>query len=443
MSGLKENLRYHALLYILSPILGLIYGIRSGSKTYIRWSIFVFIVLYGSVFTIPMFGGEIGEHKGADGARHWNRVYGHYSNLDFSIWWEELIAIMSFAPMRTTNDDPFIHIISYVTGTIFGSPGLFFVAVAIVYGYFCSGALVKILSYVDWKSKFNKNYLYFFLLIFVLWKAPSDMQTVRTWTGMWVLIYAVISYYETKNKKYLLLAFVPPFIHVAYLAMALPVWFVMFSGFRNPKVYFIIFIFSMLVSGITEQTGVLDNISKTELGASKTKAYYVDNERSEVMEKGLEKKTSATNFYKTYEQYLIHFKVLSGLIIYLFILINKEEFTKFENTLFSYGLAMAAFANFFTAIFALHNRSWSIAGIFILALLVIFISKKDLGRNKITSLKVKFPLFLFAVAFIPLLVFFISSFLNFTSFNVLILPIISWIEPEVSTSLRDVIVMFL
>lgn len=437
----KQNLRYHLLLMLVTPILGLIYGIRTGSLKIMRWTIFVFTVIYGSLLTFQLFGGEKGADKGADGARHLNHVYEHYTNLDFAIWWKELVAIMMFNPLPTTNDDPFIHVIAYLAGTVFGSPSLFFTLVAIVYGYFFSGAIVKILSYINWKSGYNKFYFTFFLVLLVLWKLPNQIQTVRTWTGMWVLIYAVLSYYETKKWKYLLLALTPVFIHIGYYALAFPIWIVLFSGYRNPKIYFIIFIFSIFISNAVEQIGFLDFAQQTEVSASKTRAYYVDDAREK--ERQEETQKSQNNFYKKYEENKIHHYVLSGMVIFMFIFLRDKGFSKLENTLFSYGLAGASFSNFFVSIYAVHNRGWFIAGFFIISLLVIFLSKNNLDRISFASLKVKFPLFLFSLSIFPFILFFLSSFLNITSVYILLLPILSWIDSDAGISIRATIGLFM
>jgi hypothetical protein len=444
MSLYKSNLKYHILLFLITPILGLVYGLKTKSKKIIRWSIFVFTVIYGSLFSFSIFNSEKGATEGgSDGSRHWNNVYNHYQNLDFEVWWEELIAILSFAPYSTTNDDVFIHVLSYLTGTVFAAPGLFFLGVAIVYGYFFSGALVKILSYVNWNSKFNKFYFIYFLILLVLWMGPSAMHTVRTWTGMWVLIYALLSYHETKKRKYLLLALTPPLIHIAFLALAIPIWLVLFSGYRNPKVYFIIFIISIFVSSIVEQTNLLKFAQQTELTAQKTKAYYVDDERQVLRDDALEEKAQDANFYKEYQQYRIHYFVLSGLAIFIFVFLRKRGSGAIENTLFSYALATAAFANFFTSIYALHSRDWQIAGILILSLLVIFLSKQNLKNISLSFLKVRMPLFVFVTALFPYMLFKISALLSFTSVYILLLPIFSWIEPDVSISLRGLIGLFI
>lgn len=443
MSVLRENIRYHALLYLISPFLGLIYGIRSKSLVYIRWTIFVFTTIYGSLFTFALFGGERGVDKGADGARHLDNVYKHYQYKDFGVWWDELIAILSFAPKSGSNDDVFIHVVSYIAGTIFNAPGLFFLFVGIVYAYFFSGSLMRIFKYINWKSGYNRFYFLFFLIMFVLWKNPSDMQAVRFWTGMWVLIYAVLSYHDTKKRKYLWLALTPPLVHVGFFAVALPFWLVLFSGFRKPKIYFIVFVFSIFISTAVEQLGLLNYASQTELTESKTRAYYVDDERKELTRGRTEKKVAGSNFYKQYHILRIHFKVLTGIIFIIFFLVRNEGFTDFENTLFSYGLAGASFSNFFVSIFAVHNRGWETAGFFILALLVLFLSKKSFKDVRFAFLKIKFPLFLAIVAFIPMLLYKISAFLNLSSAFIMITPFISWINSDVGISIKDVIVIFL
>ena len=136
MSSLQQNIKYHFILFFISPVLGLIYGLRSKSLVYMRWCIFGFVVFYGSLFEMSIFGE-------ADGSRHWDNVYNHYQYLDFSVFWIELLGIMKFEHVPQVDDDPYIHILSYFVGTILNAPGLFFVFVAVVYGYFYSGVMVK------------------------------------------------------------------------------------------------------------------------------------------------------------------------------------------------------------------------------------------------------------------------------------------------------------
>lgn len=436
MSIYKENAGYHFLLFAISPFLGMVYAIKTRSKQVIRWSIFAFTVIYGSLFHKSFLG---------DGAVHWQAVYDNYQYLSFEVWWNRLLAILRLDPTYYTNDDPYIHVISYIVGSLFNVPGLFFVAVALVYAYFFSGAIVKLLSYVRWDLKYNKFYFLFFLTLLILWEAPYLMQTVRTWTGMWVLIYAVISYYETKKSKYLLLALTPPLIHVGYFVMAVPAWIVLFTGFRNPKVYFIIFVLSIFFSNVVEQSGFTEQISQTELGASKTKSYYTgDDKAGEGYEGNREKLAQNENFYKVFERYKLHINVLSGMVIFIYLFLRGSGFGKIENLLFSCGLSFASMANFFTQIFAVHNRLWNISVVFILCLVLIFLSKNKLRYMRFSFLKVRLPLTVFTIAIVPYMLYLISINLSYTSPYLFVLPIAHWIKPEeAGMSLRQLIGLFL
>jgi hypothetical protein len=432
MATLRENKKYHLLLFLISPILGLIYGIKTKKWSYIRWSIFIFVVIYGSVLHPSHMG---------DGAVHLENVHTHYTNLNFSQFLEELTRILSFNPTSNTNDDPYIHILSYIVGTIFNSPNLFFTGVAIVFGYFYSGAIVKLLSYVNWNAKYNKFYFLFFLMLFLFFQTPGDMQSVRTGTAVWVVIYALISYHQTKKNKYIFLLLTTPIIHIAYIVLIIPFLVVLLSGFRNPKFYFIVFMVSVLSSNLINPESANDIVSQTEIGASKAKSYTVDEERAEQRESDIDE--GGATFYKKYQRYLIHYNVLTGLIIFMFLFLRNRGFGEIENTLFSYGLAGASFANFLSFNFAIYNRVWVMASILILALLLIFLSKENLRNIPYSFLKIKLPLFIFSAALFPYILFLLSANLNFTSIYILIAPIAMWVEFDMGISIRGLIGFFM
>lgn len=414
--------------------MGLVYGLRSRSRQYIGWTVFLFVVIYGSLIHPSHVG---------DGEVHFLNLHAHYLNLDFDQFWDELIGILSFSPTKSTNDDPYLHILSYLIGTIFNVPKLFFFGVALVFGYFYSRAIVILLSYVKWNSKFNKFYFAFFLVFFLLWQGPSDMQSVRTSTALWVLVYAIVSYHQTKKRKYLFLALLPPIVHVGYFALAIPFWVVLFSGYRNPKVYFIIFMVSVLATNIINQTAVNDLVSETSsVGASKTKAYTRDDKDVKYLKKTAEIE-SDSRFYKNYKSKKIHYTVLTGLIIYMFLFLRKRGFGQIENTLFSYGLAGASFANFLSFNYAINNRDWQIAGVFILALFVRFLSNYNLRKIPLSFLKVKLPLFIFCLAFVPYLMYLSSAILQNTSAYVIFMPVVMLIDFDMGIGIRAFIGFFM
>ena len=207
---------------------------------------------------------------------------------------------------------------------------------------------------------------------------------------------------------------------------------------------FIVFVLSILFSNIIGQIGFNETVSQTKLGASKTNAYYVDEERAEHLEEKRLEAAESQTFYKVFERYKVHLNVLTGLVIFIYLFLSKNGFGKLENTLFSYGLATASLANFFTQIFAVHNRAWQIAGVFILTLLVVFLSKNDLRNIRFSFLKVRLPLTIFFLAITPYFLYLISLNLAYTSPYIFLLPQAHWINPEeAGLSLRQFIGLFL
>jgi hypothetical protein len=431
---LKEDKKYHLLLFIISPILGLLHGLKTKNKAYIRWSVFMFVMIYASVLHPSHLG---------DGASNFENLINNYLYLSFSDFWDGLMAIFAFDPMVYTNDDPYLHFLSYFVGTILNAPELFFLFVGIVYAYFYSGAMVKLLEYVNWNSKYNKFYFSFFLILFLLWHNPGHMQSVRNGTGVWILIYTVISYHQTKKIKYLFLLLLTPLVHIAYLVLAIPFLVVLISNYRNPKIYFTIFMLSVLTTNFVNPDSANEFVSQTEVGRKKATGYTVDEDRAEKIEEQIEERSSDSRFYKTYQQYKIHYNVLTGLIIFMFLFLRNRGFGQIENTLFSYGLAGASFANFFNFNFAVFNRTWGHSSIFILVLLLIFLSKHNLKNILFSFLKVRLPLFIFSLAFVPHILYLTSAFLNFTPVYVLMMPVVMWIEFDMGISIRGLIGLFM
>lgn len=434
MKTLRSNIKYHVLLFFISPLLGFIYGLKTKSNKYIRWTLFAFVAIYGSLFHVSYLG---------DGAGHWDRVYEHYINLSFHDFWERLIDILALTPQSTTNTDVYTHVLSYVMGSVLSIPQYFFAGVAIVFAYFYSGAMMRLANYINWKSNYNKVFFAFFFVVFLLWQAPHTMQSVRTSTALWVLIYAVLSYHDTKKKKYLLLVFAPVLFHIGYVLLCVPVWLVLFSGFRRPSVYFIIFIASMFYSNIINPTSFKDIASQNKVGATKFEAYNMNEQRTKNRGEKLEAVADRARFYKTYAEYRVQNFVLSGLVIFFYLLTRKRRMSNIQKALFSYGLAVASFANFFTFLYAVHNRSWVVAGVFILSFFIIFLSTQNLKRVSFSFLKIKIPLFLFTIALLPFVMYQLSSILNYTSPYVFFMPIVNWIESDMGTNLKEVIVLIL
>jgi hypothetical protein len=197
----------------------------------------------------------------------------------------------------------------------------------------------------------------------------------------------------------------------------------------------------VLSSNLINPESANDIIAQTEIGASKARSYTVDEERAENFKNNIAQGDG--RFYKKYQASRIHYNVLTGLIIFMFLFLRNRGFGEIENTLFSCGLAGASFANFLSFNFAIYNRVWLIASILILALLIIFLSKENLRKIPYSLLKIKLPLFIFSVALFPYILFLLSANLNFTSTYVLFMPVVMWIDFDMGISIRGLIGFFM
>ncbi|MEO0877512.1 MAG: hypothetical protein AAFY48_23165, partial [Bacteroidota bacterium] len=213
MKSLAEKLSISALLMAISPFLSLVVGLRSRDMHYKRWLLVLFITIFGSLIVLD---------QGTDGLVHQGRVYEYYMNHSFDQFFTELMAMLRLEPIKGTKGDVYIHVLSYLLGTVIGLPGLFHVVVAFVYGYFFSGVIIYLLAKLP---QLKYRYLfYFFALIFIIWEGIDGINQFRTQTGIWILVYGALGYYETRKWKYLFLMLLPPLCHVAFLIMALPAW---------------------------------------------------------------------------------------------------------------------------------------------------------------------------------------------------------------------------
>lgn len=417
-----KNLVFSFLMMLISPVLTVIVGFREKSFEFRRALLTLGITFYGSIISLS---------ETTDGYEHYERVLNHYTNLEFNQFFYELIAILNFASFPTTNDDVFIHLLSYFVGSILQIPQLFFVFVSFIYGYFFSGSVLKVVTIIP---KTKVSYLFYaFAIIFILIKNIEGINTVRTWTGLWILFYAAFSYFETNNRKYLFLMFVPPLIHVGYFVMAIPVWVVTLFGSKYRLIYLGIFIISFI--GSLPQNTILDKMAGTELGKSKSEAYYVDD--IEEYEKSKIKKDSTWYLvqkklkYENYSTYLIIFTLVIGGIYFI-------GMDKLESNLFSVGLLSFALSNFMEFIFAIHNRLALIGIVFIIATLVLllkrnYFNEKQQGVNFIYHLLFSISILLY----IPFIIYKIANLIYFISVFVFALPFIPWINSEYNFSIRE------
>jgi|26BtaG_2_1085354.scaffolds.fasta_scaffold00002_234 hypothetical protein len=429
----KKAFFYNFIFMFISPALSLAHGLRGNfGPEFKRRLLIVFITIYGSIITIS---------ENQDGNDHLNRVYLHYIDLPFTQFMLEIGDILTFKINPDINQDLYIHLLSYFTGTIVGLPSLFFVFVSFVYAYFFAGSMMKIFYYTQKKYKYSWTF-YIFAIVFVLWKSLDGINTVRTWTGMWILFYACLSYYQTKKVKYILLMFVPPLVHFAYFMMAIPAWIVLLLGVRH-KLYIVIFALSF-VSVLINPQSLNHELEKTEVGANKVQGYSVDQKisSSEIIER---RAGRGDPFYGIlYSVGLQTWAVSFVALILIVFLVYRNGMTPLESSLFSIGILTQAFSNSTWFLYSLGNRSGIVACLFLLASVVLLLKRDYLQAISIEKHKaLKFFLNIAGISLIPFILYEIAFITNFVSVYLVALPFVPWFTSDWNYSINEFLKLFI
>jgi hypothetical protein len=407
-----------------SPMLGLLFGIRDSNRLYAKWVLIMFICFYGTVINLQ---------PGTDGFIHQNAVYTNYLGMGIADFLSYSFGILTF---KTTavQTDMYIHTVSFFVGSVLGMPKLFFIIISFVYGYFYVSSLFKVIKYTN---KFKYDWFFYgFLTVFIVWKSIEGINTVRTWTGLWVLFYSVLSFYETKKVKYFLLMLLPPHIHIAYYLMAIPAWIVSIFG-SWPKLFTVLFVVSFSFN-ILNPTQVSEKLSETEVGTQKVNGYYREEEwtSEEKLEESL---SQGSAWYLALFKGGFHAWSVSALAGFLIIFgFYSSKMTEVEAKLFGIGLLAKVLSNVSWFIYALSVRSDIVAGIFILAVFIMMYQRGAFHtqRNMVPFLH-KVILVLILISFVPFIILKISDLGEYLSLFMISLPFLIWFQGDINISIKD------
>jgi hypothetical protein len=417
---------FGALTSLIAPVILLLSGINSKSEAYTRWVITLFFGIYGSTIRL---------YYASDGYRHREDVYEHYIGMSFAQFLDECVKIISFQITQSGTTDLYKHVLSFFLGSVLGIPELFFTVVALVYGYFFSGALIIILK--DFQ-KARKTLLFIgFFLVFFLTKNIEGVNTVRTWTALWVMMYAFLKYQISGGKKYILLLFTPPLIHFSYFIMIVPLIIFLVLGNR-PYIYAIIFSASSLFS-IANPPKAYENLAFTEFVEQKQAAYRID-EKQKVEEIIKNDTESGKRFWKTY--YNARFHVWAVTLLIIIILISKVyplNQSIIERDLFSVGLLMFSFSNFVWFNPALSKRSAIIAILFTSTSYIMSLQRPSFVSIFDKNDLLRFTMYLALIALIPHILYNASTLIDFPSLYSIIFPFVTWIDPSLNLSLKELL----
>lgn len=427
---LSERFLFVVFSALIVPPLLILQAWKTSSERYRHWLLTVFITVYGS--TIGIAYDPLGQ--GPDGVRHLLRMYTHYLDLEFFDFSRELFEILLFQRGTSPHADVYAHVLSYLVGGVMGMPTLFFPVVAFVYGYFFSGSLIRIFRGL--RGAQLPVLVLFIFFNFFLMKNLEGVNTVRTWTGLWVLVYACLHYHETGKSRYLILMAAPPFIHFGYFIMAIPAYVVVLLGVRT-TLFSVLFVISSFTTFVNPGS-FTEVISQTELGEQRVRAYQRDNVAGTAT---IIAQSSAANhrIWRVLQRAGVQKWALNIFAYTLLIAgIYRLSMTVFEQRILSIGLLTLALSNSIWFLYAVSNRSWVVGAIFVFAAFALMRIRVGRGfRAPLSASLYRFGLLSSAVLFIPFVAYNLSALLDFPSVFLLVMPFVVWLQPEINMTFKE------
>lgn len=428
----KQAKAYSLLLSIISPILGLVYGLKSLDKKGKRLILSVFGLFYGLLLNYS---------EGADAGTH-ARIAKTYYTLGLSDFIERLVGILIFHPLEDSPSDLYVHLLYGVCGSLFSSTTLFFMIAGTTYGYLYGGALLKVIDFSNKKENKIGALTFMLILLFIIHRSYDGMQTIRSWTGMWMLFNGVFGYHQTQKRKYLFMILFSPFFHLMYGFIAIPALLAIFFNFLHRYIFIVIYAISFIANINTLQ--VIDAASSNSLSEEKLRSYYKIDETGEDFDPIAHKLKRSEKVW--YAEYGKTTSVYAGATAFIILVIlggfyNKNVMNNVEYGLMTTAILIGSLANFLSFAFTFYSRTMANASTYILAVMVLLSIRGIFKNKKGMSLK-KTGVWIGIIIFIPKIVYFSSDIMFTASIMLLAMPFLKLFDTSLNFSIRDAIDIF-
>jgi hypothetical protein len=289
------------------------------------------------------------------------------SNFTSADIWNQIVAFFTFS--EDSPKELYENVLIWISKSFSQNPHLFFALASIPYSIFMLASLKKITS----DEKFT-NCLYCLLILF-LFVLPRDIITVqnpRFTTGVWISIYATISFFASNKHKWLfyLLILLTPCLHSGFwfyvIAFTLGLFVMKFE-----KLMLILLVVSIPFSFFTYDFLSAINLNNLPLPPSLMKwaQSYLSEESYErfVSHKG------GTGYFWIAEGFGFISKVAYLYMVYYFVKFKREiSNDKGLSTLLRYFIYFYAMVNFIQFIPVLGNRFY-----WIIRILAIYLWFKE------------------------------------------------------------------
>ena len=341
-------------LFLISPFISFLYSLRNmkAKSSYVVF--FLFCVFFGMAFTV-------GENYTGDSVRYIQQ-FKEITNYENSKYFEMLDSYREFDEGKK---DFYFITIAFIVSRITSNYHALFAVLAMFFAFF----QLKSFRFLTNEEKFNTSFTVFLLaFIFIFSNSIFHINGVRFWTATWVGVYCIFKIFRNNNKKYFLLAFITPFIHVSFFAYLFVIAIAYFTK-KYERFWMVMLLISIPISEVS--IGVAQGMeSILPPFISKVIRSYTDVQYIEMRQ---EASVWYVQVFRFLEQTIV-------CILMLFFYQNKKQIKLLAPqamSIYSFLLVWITFVNFTMAIPSLGVRFfWTSIPFIVYIWLVAFNSKK-------------------------------------------------------------------
>ena len=375
----KRNFSILLILFIVSPILSLLFSIKNFSLKESKFIIYLFCIFFG--LTLVLGNDKLDSFQYAQYLKNFE----FDRNYTFNSFFENFLASEKSLDIAQFFVSFFVSKITYHHNLLFG-------VFALIFGFF----YIKNISNMYHLYSYNKNYLsLILLLIFVFNLNPIfNINGFRFWTATWIFFYGVYGYFREKDFKYWSFLILSVLFHFSFIVPCV-VFFIYFLFGNRYKLYFFLLICSFFISEfviyiLPDYSYLFGEGIEMKVSRYSSKDY---------IEKSGELTQNAIEEFKWY--LFLPGKLMYYYLLFIFFYVLKKFKSEIEylNLEFlSFILLFSAFSNFVSFIPTM-ARFKTLTLLFVIAYLLNIFS--------ILGFKLRFNLFLLGI--IPFLLGFIVS----------------------------------
>lgn len=276
----KTNSR-SLILFLISPILGLVEAFRDLKSKQSRLVLFGFCLCFGICFSVG-----IERFEGSSDGISMRQEFEEAKNLTT----DQYISYLSeYFEFDRGAQDIYIVSVAFFVGKFTENYHFFFLFLAFVFAFF----QIKCLKYFVKEGNYTNSLICIILVCLFLWNNIYNINGARFWTAAWIGLFCVFKSFHDNKPIYILISACTMLVHASFAVFPFVLLIgYLFKGLEKP--WALLFIISWVFSVFAEdfQIPLFGNIELPFLIGRKVE-YYTDREYIE----SLSNVASGSGFY--------------------------------------------------------------------------------------------------------------------------------------------------